>query len=94
MGVALRVAEVGNGGKAQSRFVNSGEGGAKGNGLVWLLRGMRNGDLRPEDELIGDTSCDPLPLLAGVSWSGRRNGRSAHTISTVRNSISALMCTH
>lgn len=62
MGVALRFAVVGNGGKAQSRFVNSGEGGASGNGVVRLLGGIRNGDLGPDEPAFGES----WPLLADV----------------------------
>ena len=50
---------VGNGGKAQSRFDHSGEGGRRTAGTAALVV-CRNGDLRPED--TGDDT-----LLAGVS---------------------------
>jgi hypothetical protein len=65
---------VGNGGKAQSRFESSGDGGLTRDGMVMPREGARNGD-RPDDVLIGDMVLEPRPLLAGVSSFGGTNGR-------------------
>jgi hypothetical protein len=65
---------VGNGGKAQSRFESSGDGGLARDGMVMPREGARNGD-RPDDVLIGDMALEPRPLLAGVSSFGGTNGR-------------------
>jgi len=59
---------VGKGGKAQSRFVSSGEGGRRGPGND-PLRKLLNGDLEPDDALKGETM-ELCPLLAGVSSPG------------------------
>lgn len=59
---------VGKGGKAQSRFESSGEGGRRGPGNE-ALRKFVNGDLEPEDALTGETM-ELCPLLAGVSSPG------------------------
>jgi hypothetical protein len=68
---------VGNGGKAQSRFVSSGEGGLARDGMVIPREGARNGD-RPDDVLIGEKALEPRPLLAGVSSFGGTSGRPVH----------------
>lgn len=65
---------VGNGGKAQSRFESSGDGGLARDGMVMPREGPRNGD-RPDDVLIGEIPLEPRPLLAGVSSFGGTNGR-------------------
>ena len=69
--VVAPLAGVGNGGKAQSRFVNSGEGGRRGPGTD-PLRNEGQGDLKlPEPALTGEAT-EFCPLLAGVSspWYG------------------------
>lgn len=68
---------VGNGGKAQSRFVSSGDGGLARDGRVIPREGARKGD-RPDDVLIGEKALEPRPLLAGVSSFGGINGRPVH----------------
>jgi hypothetical protein len=65
---------VGKGGKAQSRFVSSGDGGLARDGMVIPREGARNGD-RPDDVLIGEKALEPRLLLAGVSSFGGTNGR-------------------
>jgi hypothetical protein len=65
---------VGNGGKAQSRFESSGDGGLARDGMVMPREGARNGD-RPDDVLIGEIPLEPRLLLAGVSSFGGTNGR-------------------
>jgi hypothetical protein len=72
--VLLLDALVGNGGKAQSRFVSSGDGGLARDGIVMPREGARNGD-RPDDVLIGEKALEPRPLLAGVSSFGGTSGR-------------------
>jgi hypothetical protein len=72
--VLLLDALVGNGGKAQSRFESSGDGGLARDGMVMPREGARNGD-RPDDVLIGDMALEPRPLLAGVSSFGCTSGR-------------------
>lgn len=62
---AVGLFAVGKGGKAQSRFVSSGDGGRRGPGNDPLRRFV-NGDLEPEDALIGEIM-ELWPLLAGVS---------------------------
>jgi hypothetical protein len=71
---------IGNGGKAQSRFVSSGEGGRRGPGSE-PLRVEGNGDLGPEPALMGD-AIELCPLLAGVSSSCTK-GRSRKRVSSV-----------
>ena len=44
---------VGKGGKAQSRFISSGEGGLAREGIVMPREGARNGE-RPDDVLRGE----------------------------------------
>ena len=56
---------VGKGGKAQSRFVSSGDGGPCCIAIA-VFRGAFHGDLRAEVALTGEP-IDPLLLLAGVS---------------------------
>jgi hypothetical protein len=55
----------GNGGKAQSRFVSSGDGGRRETGNE-PFRTAGHGDLGPEVALNGET-IELCPLLAGVS---------------------------
>ena len=55
----------GKGGKAQSRFVSSGEGGLRGMGNE-SLRIVGHGDLGPEVALTGDI-IELVPLLAEAS---------------------------
>jgi len=64
---------IGNGGKAQSRFMSSGEGGRRGPGAVAFL-GAGQGDREMDDVLAGDRM-EPWPLLlAGVSSPWRKGG--------------------
>jgi hypothetical protein len=56
---------VGKGGKAQSRFVSSGEGCLRGAAIAALL-GAFQGSFRPDVALTGEPT-EPLPLLAGVN---------------------------
>ena len=62
---------IGKGGKAQSWEINSGDGGPRTAGCDIFLAGgcgMGHCCLRLDEEsLLGDTTCDPWPLLAGVS---------------------------
>ena len=73
---------IGKGGKAQSWEINSGDGGARITGYVIFLEGgggIGHWTLKLEDEsLLGDTTCEPRLLLAGVSSPeyGYRPGRS------------------
>lgn len=60
VGVALR--ESTKGGKAQSRFENSGEGGPYGRGEVLLL---------PRGPRLGPRTGDWLPRIFDEVWSGR-----------------------
>ena len=71
--------EVGKGGKAQSRFVNSGDGGRFPTGVVILREGMPKGDLWPEELLLGEIviSKELWPLLLGVSSPNKGGFRSA-----------------
>jgi hypothetical protein len=62
---------VGKGGKAQSRLVNSGEGGLRGAAIAVFL-GAFHGDRRPV-ALTGELM-EPLPLLAGVSSPAKEGG--------------------
>jgi hypothetical protein len=65
---------VGNGGKAQSRFVSSGDGGLARDGIVIPREGAWNGG-RLDDVLNGEKALEPRPLLVGVSSFGETGGR-------------------
>lgn len=75
VGVALR--ESTNGGKAQSKLENSGDGGpsAYGRGEVLLL----GGGLRPLLGSSGGASYPLPPRPFGTKFSDRWKGRSAHS---------------
>ncbi len=67
---------VGKGGKAQSRFVSSGEGGRCDIAVV-VLFGAFHGNLRAEVALTGEPM-EPLLLLAGVHSPATQPGNSSH----------------
>jgi hypothetical protein len=66
---------VGNGGKAQSKLLYSGEGGLCPELGTGLLCGRLTGGLWSWAPPVGDS----VPLLAGVNSLGRRNFRSARS---------------
>lgn len=75
-GRVLDLEGSGKGGNAQSRLRTSGEGGL-GSGEVTVRSDLRKGDLFPaENGLYLEL------LLAGVSGSGRKKGRSRYSISS------------